>query len=108
MTDIFNASSAIMENYDLSSLQIVVSSVVEDANGNVTVAWSDGYHRQGKAVGSAYVLPNGLIGPGGSVIVTEVTYSYSSTISELLSSGVNFHDTFYQKPRRTAQIPRVS
>ena len=108
MTDIFTASSAIMEPYDLSSLKIVVSSVVADAGGNTTVAWSDGYQAAARAVGSAYTLPQGLVSPGGSVIVTEVSYVYSSPIQELLPNGFDVHDTFYQKPRRTPQIPRVS
>ena len=111
MTDIFSASSAIMEPYSLASLQIVVSSVVMDANNNITVAWSDGYQATPRAVGSAYTLPAGFtdyMSAGSSVIVTEVTYVYTSPIEEILPNGLNVHDTFYQKPRRTAQISRVS
>jgi len=108
MTDIFSASSAIMEPYDLSSLKIVVSSVVADAGGNTTVAWSDGFQANAHAAGSAFTLPPGLVSPGGSVIVTEVSYQYASPVQEIWPSGFNVHDTFYQKPRRTAQISRVS
>jgi len=108
MTDIFTASSAIMEPYDLSTLKIVVSSVVMDAGGNTTVAWSDGYQTNARAVGSAFTLPTGLVSSGGSVIVTEVSYVYSSPVQEIWPGGFAVHDTFYQKPRRTAQIPRVS
>jgi Flp pilus assembly protein TadG len=109
MTDIFSASSAIMEPYDTASLQIVVTSVVEDANGNITVGWSDGYNRSGYAQGSAYNLPdNTLVSPGGSVIVTEVNYTYTSFVGEFWTGGYPMHDTFYEKPRRTSQIPRTS
>jgi len=108
MTDIFDASSAVMEPYSITSLQIVVTSVVEDNNNNVTVAWSDGYHRAAYAVGTPYVLPNGIISPGGSVIVTEVYYQYVSPIGQFWTNGFNVNDKFYQKPRRTAQIARVS
>ncbi len=108
MTDIFTASTAIMEPYSLATLKIVVTSVVDDASGNTTVAWSDGYNTAAYPVGSDYVLPDGIISPGGSVIVTEVQYQFVSPIGEFWTSGFNMKDKFYQKPRRTAQISRVS
>lgn len=108
MTDIFSASSAIMEPYSLTPLQIVVTSVVADAAGNTTVAWSDGYNKVAYAPGSDYVLPDGIISPGGSVIVTEVNYQFVSPFGEFWTSGFDMKDKFYQKPRRTAQIARVS
>jgi len=108
MGDIFTASSAIMQPYDLASLQIVVTSVVADANGNTTVAWSDGYNRAAYTAGTDYTLPDGIISPGGSVIVTEVNYQYTSPIGQFWTSGFGMRDKFYEKPRRTAQISRVS
>src|SRR5580698_5860695 len=40
MTDIFNASTAIVYPFTLSSTKIVISSVLSDGAGNGTVAWS--------------------------------------------------------------------
>ena len=108
MNDIFTASSAIMQPYPLSSLQIVVTSAVADANGNVTVGWSDAYNAGAYSPGSAFVLPDGLIQPGGSVIVTEVHYTYDSPIGEFWTGGFTVNDTFYQRPRRVMQIARNS
>lgn len=108
MNDIFTASSAIMQPYPLASLQIVVTSAVADADGNVTVGWSDGYNAAAYAPGTAFTLPQGLIQPGGSVIVTEVHYNYDSPIGQFWTHGFAVNDTFYQRPRRVMQIARNS
>ena len=106
MTDIFSASTAIMEPYAPDSLQIIVTSAVADDNGKVTVGWSDGYNTPGHAKGSDFVLPDpGLVQPDGSVIVTEVKYTYDSMIGESWMQNFTMHDTFYERPRRVPQIP---
>lgn len=108
IADIFTASSAIMEPYPLASLQIIVTSAVADADGNVTVGWSDGYNTPAHMQGTAFTLPDGLIQPGGSVIVTEVRYTYDLPIGEFWTDGFTVNDTFYQRPRRVMQIIRHS
>jgi Flp pilus assembly protein TadG len=105
--DIFEASSAIMEPYQTASLQIVVSSVVADQNGNTTIAWSDSYGGGAHAAGSDFALPDGLLLPGASVIVTEVSYTYTSPFGDLMRSGITLHDRFYERPRKVLQITRV-
>lgn len=109
MSDIFKASSAIMEPYDTAGLQIVVTSVVADANGNTKVAWSDSNGSGALAAGSDYSLPdNGLLLPGASVIVTQVNYTYDSPFGDLFRSGLTLNDKFYERPRRVMQIARVN
>lgn len=108
MSDIFEASSAIMEPYQTSSLHIVVSSVVADQNGNTTVAWSDAYGTGALATGSAFTLPDGLLLPGASVIVATVSYTYSSPFGDLFRSGVTLHDQFFERPRKVMQIARIN
>lgn len=108
MTDIFQASSAIMEPYPLTSLEIIVSSVVMQIDGDIEVAWSDAFQTGARTPGSAFTMPDGLIEPGGSVIVTEVRYSYSSPFGEFLTHGITVEDIFFQRPRRVMQIIRNS
>jgi hypothetical protein len=97
-----------MEPYDLSSLEITVTSVIGDAGGNPVVAWSDALNTQAHPAGSAFALPDGLLLTGGSVVVTEVRYNYSSTVATLWTNGFPITDTFYQRPRRVMQIIRHS
>ena len=106
IVDIFEASSAIIEPYDSSTVQIVVSSVAEDSGVN-KVQWSDGYNAGGRAVGSTFVLPTDMITPGSSVIVAEVTYVYNTPFDKILGSSITLTDTFFLRPRRVLQIPRV-
>ena len=83
MTDIFAASSAILEPFSISPLTV-------------------------RSVGSAMTLPAGLTTPGSSVIVTEVTYAYSSPISQIVKDTIGFSETAYLKPRRAVQVARVN
>ncbi len=52
-------------------------------------------------------VPSGLIPTGGSVILTEVTYTYTSPTTKLITGPITMTDTFYSRPRRVAQITRV-
>tara|TARA_R110002110_G_scaffold92057_12_gene239653 strand:+ start:1807 stop:2379 length:573 start_codon:yes stop_codon:yes gene_type:complete len=108
MTDIFAASSAILEPFSISPLTVRITSVVANASNQPKVAWSDGYQIGARSVGSAMTLPAGLTTPGSSVIVTEVTYAYSSPISQIVKDTIGFSETAYLKPRRAVQVARVN
>lgn len=108
MTDIFAASAAILRPFSPTPLSIRITSVVANSSGVNKVAWSDGYNVAARAVNSNMTLPAGLTTPGTSVIVAEVTYEYTSPISETVTEEITFTDTAYLKPRRTAQITRTN
>ena len=104
--DVFTAASSIMQPYNGAGIQIVVSSVA-DNNGVATVLWSDGFQTTPRGVGSTVTLPSGLLTPGGSVIMAEVTYVYDSPFADFYIINPVLTDTFYLKPRRVLQIPRI-
>lgn len=106
MADVFTAASSIMQPYNGGAIQIVVSSVA-DNNGVATVLWSDGYQTPPRGVGSTVTLPSGLLTPGGSVIMAEVTFVYDSPFADVYILNPILNDTFYLKPRRVLQIPRI-
>ena len=108
MSDIFAASSAILRPFSTTPLSIRISSVVANSSGVNKVAWSDGYQGPALAVGSTVSLPAGLTSPGTSVIVAEVTYQYSSPISQTVTEEITFTDTAYLKPRRASQVSRTN
>ena len=105
--DIFQATSAIMEPYDPSTVEIVVASINMDIDGNTTVGWSDAFNATALIEGAPYALPAGIAQPGGSIVVTTVRYSYATTIGEFLTNGISVEDTFYQRPRRVMRVLRI-
>lgn len=108
MSDIMDATSALLSPYDPGDATIVITSVVADLNGNTTVAWSDALHTAPRAVGSTVNMPNGLVAPAGSVIMSEVTYSFTSSTGYFMNGNQTLmNETFYLRPRRTAQIERI-
>ncbi len=106
IADVFAASSAIMNPYDPSSLQITLTSVNIDGSTTL-VGWSDGFNAAAYAPGSAFTLPLGLGNDGDSVIVGEVTYTHTSAVGTLLGGSKTFNDTFYSRPRRTLRVIRL-
>ena len=49
-----------------------------------------------------------LLVTGGSVLMVEVAYAYTSPTTQAIAGSFNFQDQFYTKPRRVAQIPSTT
>ncbi len=107
MNDVFAALNTIMFPYPLNSMQIVISSLIDGGNGTVKVAWSDAQNTSARTINSIVSVPAGLVAVGGSVILAEVSYNYSSPTGHLIYGSVPLSDKFYLHPRRTAQIART-
>lgn len=109
MTDIFKASTAILEPYSAANIKIKITSVVADSSNNTKVAWSDGYNTTARSVGANITLPAGLTSAGSSIIFAEVSYNWVSPIvGQLMSSGIAMGDKAYLKPRRSVAVARVN
>ncbi|NWG46282.1 MAG: pilus assembly protein [Alphaproteobacteria bacterium] len=106
IADVFSAGEAIMVPFDVTPLEMVISSVVADQNGQTKVAWSDGYRATPRTVDSSYALPEGLVTANQSVIVAEVRYAYTSPLNKFIAGSMDMEDTFFLKPRRTTQVVR--
>ncbi|MGD1933694.1 MAG: TadE/TadG family type IV pilus assembly protein [Candidatus Phaeomarinobacter sp.] len=107
VNDIFGASRAILAPYDATGVQIVLTSASDQGTGSIRVDWSDGYNTAPHATGSTIVVPNNLVFTNGSVIIAEVTYTYTSTMGEYLTGSRIMEDTFYARPRRSLVVARV-
>ena len=90
----------------VASVGLVVTSVVADQNNVTTVAWSDalGPGVTAYAPGSSITLPAGLTSPNSSVIYSQVTYTFQSTLSTFIVGGVPLQAQAYQQPRFTLQV----
>lgn len=106
MDDAFLALNAIMYPYPLNSMKIRISSLIDNGNGTVKVAWSDAEHIAPRAVNSAVTIPDGLVTEGGSVIMSEVEYTYYSPAPYFFETAVPMKDTYYLHPRKVKQIAR--
>lgn len=108
--DIFSASTGIIDPYPTAPLRIVLSSVVADANNDGKVAWSCASKGSPRAVNSTYTVPSGLTAAGTSVIVAEITYSFTPmlNLTSVFSPGpFDMKRTFYARPRRSLTVNKT-
>jgi Flp pilus assembly protein TadG len=117
MTNVFTALSAMLYPYSTANAQITISSVIDNTTTTSgKVAWSCTQGGSARAVNSTYTFPSTAQGvitanSGGSVIMAEVTYSYSLPFNVSLpgiihlSGPYTMTNVFYSKPRRVPQIP---
>lgn len=97
--DIFKASSALFQPYDGSAAHMRVTSI-EKKNGKIQVVWSRAQNMSAYAKGASVSIPNGLLGNGESVIMSEVSYDYNSTLGFFLPGAKTLDEKFYLRPRR--------
>jgi len=107
--NVFGAATAILYPYATSGAKLVVSSLVDDGHGGAKVAWSDAQNGAPRTAGSSVSVPSGLIvsGSGGSVILAEITYAYTSPTLMVLSGPVTMKASFYSKPRRSLTVTHM-
>ena len=105
-TNAFNAANAVLYPYAAANARIVVSSLVDDGHGATKVAWSDAQNTTPRTVASTVTVPTGLVtsGSGGSVIFTEISYTFTPAVPYLLGASLTLTDTFYSKPRRSLTV----
>lgn len=98
----FSAANAILYPYASSNARIIVTSLVADSTGKVTVAWSDAQNTSPRSAPPSNI-PTGILPANSSVIYAEVTYAFTSAVPYLLGS-VNLTSSFYSKPRRSVKV----
>lgn len=108
ITDIFGALNVILRPFNTEDAQIVISSVVADEDGVTTVEWSDALHTDPVPVGTAVTLPQAdMIAPFQGIIMTRITFTYTTGYGQFLNNGATVTDTFYMKPRRSTKVVRL-
>lgn len=107
LADIFEAASSIMVPYPAGLIKIKATSVVADENNDTRVDWSAALHDTPHAKNSTFPLPDGLTQPFTSVIVAEVSYTYTPPVGEHITGGITLTDTFYLRPRRSLTVPKT-
>jgi hypothetical protein len=107
-------------------LTVTVSEISSDANGNLTLQWSQSYNGTSFGPGRANLtnppltVPSSLNGTVGnannpnnqndqvSFILGEVSYAYTPNLGYTISGTVNLQDTYWLFPRCSTDSPANS
>lgn len=108
MTNLLNASSAVIAPFPSGQLKVTVSAVSIDANGVAKVTWSDTLNGTKRAVNSTVSLPTALNTPNSQLIWSEVEYHYVPTIGYVITGALNLFDQIYMRPRLSDTINRTT
>jgi len=110
ITDIFSIAATIMKPYpaDTTKLKMRVSSVTADANNNAKVDWSNGQGMTAFNKDEAVTIPAGVLSAGQSVVMSEVSYAFSSPVNFFIPKPVTFSRKFYLRPRKSDKVLRPS
>jgi Flp pilus assembly protein TadG len=104
VADIFNVGGAIMKPFDPSTLKLRVTSVTADANGVPKMTWSQAHGMAAVPAGTVSGFPPNMLAANESLIMADVSYSYTSPLRMTMPSAMTFTDTFYLKPRRSNAV----
>jgi Flp pilus assembly protein TadG len=102
MTNILDASSAIIAPYSTSNLAITVSCLSIDADKNATVKWSATRNGTARAKGSPYIFDSSALAldvANTQLILAEVTYAYTPIFGYTITGTLNLSDHMFMSPR---------
>ena len=100
MTNILDASSAIIAPYIAANLTMTVSCLSIDANKNATVKWS--VTRNGTVKSGSLTIPAALAVANTQLIYSEVSYAYTPIVGYTITGTLTLSDQMYMSPRITA------
>ena len=102
MTNILDASTAIMSPYSASNLVITVSCLKIAADKTTTVQWSANRNGTARAPGSSYTFPSSstdLDIANTQLILAEVAYAYTPIFGYTITGTITLEDHMYMSPR---------
>jgi Flp pilus assembly protein TadG len=108
MTNILNASAAVIAPYASSKLKVTVSEVKIDANGAATVVWSDTLGGTARNPGESVTLPAALKVANTWLILSEAEFSYEPTFGSGLTGSLALRDRMYMRPRLSNDVKRTA
>src|SRR5450755_1966553 len=100
MTNILDASSAIIAPYAAGNLKMTVSCLKIDANKNVTVKWS--VTRNGTVEAGTMTIPSALAVANSWLILAKTSYAYTPVVGYTITGTLTLSDQMYMSPRISA------
>jgi Flp pilus assembly protein TadG len=104
MTNILDASAAVVAPFNSSNLQVTVSQVKIDANNNATIDWSVTRNGTARTIGATVTLPAGLVVANSYLIWSEVDYNYQPAIGYVITGNLHLTDKMYMRPRLSTSV----
>jgi len=109
VNDLFAIGASMLQPFTAgTNLKIRLTSVSKRADGKARVDWSSSQNitaYSNEAILTGTVMDQ--LASGKSVIMTEVTYNYHSTIGELFPNATAFTDTYYHHPRNGDKVAKT-
>ncbi len=99
LTNIMNASTAILAPYSASGLKITVSCLNVDSTGTTKVKWSTTMGGTARSAGSTVTIPSALAVPSSQLVFSEVSYPYTPTVGYTIAGTLTLSDHMYMTPR---------
>ncbi|MCK9915778.1 pilus assembly protein [Microbacteriaceae bacterium K1510] len=100
MTNILDASSAIISPYSASNLRMTLSCIKIDGSQNATVKWS--VTRGGTALTGTPTLPSALQVANTQLLFAQVSYAYTPIVGYTITGTITLSDQMYMAPRISA------
>lgn len=100
MTNILDASTAIIAPYTSSKLKMTVTCISVDSTGKATAKWS--VTRNGTANTGAITIPAALAVPSSQLLFSQVSYDYTPTVGYTITGTLTLSDKMYMSPRVSA------
>jgi Flp pilus assembly protein TadG len=100
MTNILNASAAIIKPYSVGNLAATITCLKIDADGNAKVKWSATLNGTARAINSDVVLPDDALKvPNSSLVWSEVNYNYTPVVGYTITGTLTLSDQMFMSPR---------
>lgn len=100
------ASQQVMTPYKVANAQLIVSQVVVDDEGAVTVDWSRALNTTALQSGTPYTLPPSIKQNGTSLIVATIRYNYVPVVAPTLIGTIPMRDDILMSPRTSATVKK--
>jgi Flp pilus assembly protein TadG len=108
MSNMMNATSAVLSPFDVALVKVTVTAVSIDANGIAKVVWSDTLNGTARAIDSTVTVPPALNVVNTQLVWSEVSYAYTPAVGHAITGTLNLFDQIYMRPRLSETINRIN
>lgn len=100
MTNILNATAAIIKPYSVGNLTATITCVKIDGDSKATVAWSATLNGTVRTAGTTVTLPAAALAiPNTSLVWSEVSYNYTPIVGYTITGTLSLSDQMFMSPR---------
>jgi Flp pilus assembly protein TadG len=107
LNDVFSATNTVMYPYPASGTKIIITSVKADPNhtNQYIVDWSKATpNATAHTPNASITIPLGIVTANGSVVMAEVSYTYTPPSNAVIHAPITMSSAFYSRPRKSAFV----